>query len=318
MKRSWDVLSAWHRPLAWLTVAMFALAAVSVLGWVVDDRVLGQSRIWAKPLKFSLSFAVYAVTLAWLISMLPRHRRFAWWSGTVLAVATVLEMVAVVTQVVRGRPSHFNVETPLDSAIFSAMGLLVAVIFGATLVVAVLLSVTRLEDPVVALAVRFGAAITIAGMSVGFLMLAATPVTQPSGTGTSAVGPTGAHSVGVADGGPGLPFLGWSTTGGDLRVGHFLGIHGIQVMAALALLLGTTAGRRLDEATRQRIVVLAAAGYAALAALTVWQALRGQSVVAPDGLTLAVSAALLLALASGALLIVRTRRARMPDSLPAT
>lgn len=311
MMRGWQVLLRWHRPLAWLTLAMLGLAVLSTAGWVLDDRILGGSRIWAKPLKFSLSFAIYAVTLAWLISMLPRHRRLAWWSGTVLAVASVLEMVAVVTQVVRGRPSHFNVSTPLDSAIFSAMGMLVAVIFLATLVVAVLLSVTRLDDPVTSLALRVGAVITVAGLSVGFLMLGATPAQMPVAAATAGAGPTGAHSVGVADGGPGLPFLGWSTTGGDLRVGHFLGIHGLQVMAVLALLLGTTVGRRLDEATRLRAVALGATGYGVLVALSVWQALRGQSLVAPDALTTAVFGALALALSCGTLAVARAGRERL-------
>src|SRR5689334_18818789 len=106
------------RALAVFCAAMAALAGVCVAGLVLDPRLLGGQPIWAKPLKFSVSFVLYSATLAWMISLVavPRTRRWARRAGVVVAAAGTIEMIAIVGQVVRGRPSHFNVATPLDTA----------------------------------------------------------------------------------------------------------------------------------------------------------------------------------------------------------
>jgi hypothetical protein len=89
--------------------------------------------------------------------------------------------------------------------------------------------------------------------------------------------------VGAPDGGPGLPGTGWSVEHGDLRVPHFIGLHGLQVLPICVWLLTR---RRVDESRRARLAVLAGGSYAALFLILIWQALRGQPIVSPDAVTL--------------------------------
>ena len=48
----------------------------------------------------------------------------------------------------------------------------------------------------------------------------------------------GAHALGAPDDGPGLPVTHGSTAGGDLRVPHFIGLHGLQLLPLAGWLLG--------------------------------------------------------------------------------
>jgi hypothetical protein len=67
-------------------------------------------------------------------------------------------------------------------------------------------------------------------------------------------------------------------------VPHFIGLHAIQALALLAV--GLRRWRR-PEAVRVRALVAATASYASLFLVLLWQALRGQSVVALDATALA-------------------------------
>lgn len=217
-------------------------------------------------------------------------------------------------QVIRGQQSHFNVSTGFDALVFGVMGALVGVIYVCTLLVAAALIASRTADRAVTWAVRLGLSIAVAGLSVGFLMLMPTAA-QSAHTGAATL--RGAHSVGVPDGGPGLPLLGWSTTGGDLRVAHFLGMHALQALPLIAIALTLIPhAARLSERIRVRIVFLAAFAYAGVVALTLWQALRGQSLVAPDSVTLVAVAVLIAVGGLGAAAIIHTTR-RRPQLSPA-
>lgn len=283
-----------------LVGAMAVLTVVATAGVLVDPRVLTGVPIWLKPLKFAVSFVLYGATLAWMLSLLPRRSRVAEGAVTVIVGVAVVEMTVIVAQVVRGQASHFNDSTPLNTALFAAMGAAIMVLFLAHLVLGIVVLIRRIPDRVAATAVRWGLGLSLLGM------LAAVPMTLPTQD-PGIEGVSGAHSVGVPDGGPGLPVVGWSTTGGDLRIGHFVGLHALQAIPILAILLSRFA-TRLDERTRVRLLVVAGGAYGVLTVLLTWQALRGQPLLRPDAGTLAAVAALVLASATATGLVLARRR----------
>jgi hypothetical protein len=281
--------------------AMAVLAVVSAVGIFADPRVLTGVPIWLKPFKFSVSFVLYGATLAWMLSLLPRRSRVAEWAGTVIVATSLAEMVVIVGQVLRGTTSHYNETTSLNAALWHVMGASIMVLFTAHFIIGIVVLRQPIADRVATYAIRLGLGLSLLGM------LAAVPMVLPS-QGSGIKGIAGAHSVGVPDGGPGLPLVGWSTTGGDLRIGHFVGLHALQALPILAILLSRFLGTRLDARTRVRLLVVAGGAYGVLTMLLTWQALRGQPLLRPDALTLAAVAALVVATATPAGVVVARRR----------
>jgi hypothetical protein len=301
----------WHRPLLALAAAMGVLVAVCLVGLVVDPRESLGVNVWIKPLKFAISTAVYAVTWSWLIGQLQRFQRVAWWAGTISAILLLIELVIITGAAAVGITSHFNVSTPFNTVLWSIMAASIGTLWVATFVVSIILFRNPLGDRARTLAIRAGAIIALAGMALAFLMTSPTAAQLDDWQGIA-----GAHTVGLADGGPGLPLLGWSTVAGDLRIPHFVGMHALQVIP-LALILIELAARRIavlrDVDVRYRLVAIVSATYVAVLAVLTWQALRGQSIVAPDAATTAVTLVIAaLALAAAAVVLLQRQLHHRP------
>ncbi len=285
-----------HLGLFWLATTMVGLCVLLVGFSTFDTRTLLGTPIWIKPLKFALSFALYGSALAWMLSRLrPGSFRITGW---IIIAGAMIEMIVIVGQAARGVRSHFNDDTALDATLYTGvMAGTVAVIWLATLAIALRFLRAEAGDRATTAAVRAGLLIAVAGMGVGIIMSS-----------------NGGHAVGVPDGGPGLPFVNWSTTGGDLRVGHFLGMHALQLLPIMAALLAATG---LSEAVRHRLVLIIGVAVAGVVALVTWQAQRGQPLLAPDPLTLATLGALLAGTAVGAAATLRIRNPA-PPAAPAS
>lgn len=310
-------LAEHHRPLAASALATLLLLALFLLGLVLDPRTIGGAPAWLKPTKFAVSIVVYTLTLLWLLGHVSQHTpwraRLVRIAGWVVVVTFALEWLAIVGQVLRGTTSHFNVATPLDAALWGLMAAAINVLLVANVVVAGLLLTQRFEAPSLGWALRLGLGITIVGMVQAFLMTLPT-AQQLAGWGAGErVTVVGAHSVGAPDGGAGLPVTGWRSDAGDLRVGHFVGLHALQVIPLFGVWLQRH--RRLDERQRTALVAIAAGGYLGLTALVTWQALRAQPLLRPDALTLAVAALLVLVCVVAAALALRAGRGQGPDAL---
>jgi hypothetical protein len=213
----------------------------------------------------------------------------------------ILELAIIALQAWRGTTSHFNVGTVLDGVLFAVMGTAIVVQTLTSIAVAVALWRQVFADRALGWALRLGMVITITGASTGGLMTQPTSAQLADARAGQRMTISGAHTVGAADGGPGLPGTGWSREHGDVRVPHFLGLHAMQ---ALPLILFLILRRRRPDAQRIRLTWVAAASYFALFAILLAQALGGEALTTPSGTTMAAFAAWALGTAGGAWIAV--------------
>jgi hypothetical protein len=226
---------------------------------------------WRKPIEFGISGGITTLSLAAVMSRLPRTAWLAWPCAAAIALF-VPETLLIDLQTWRGVPSHFNSDTGFDVAVFSAMGTLIAFV-SLAITVMTIWSFTSLGGPGSSgIAIRAGMVFLTIGQLVGFAIL---------GNGFAVDDVFRASIVGAA---------------GELKVPHAVALHGLQVLGLLALILERSS---LAGARRWQIVMVAIAGYADALGVTVIQALGGRGLVdlAPLTAVGAVAAIVLLFLA---------------------
>jgi hypothetical protein len=244
-----ETLKYRNEPLFYFGLICFLFALLFLaLTKIIDVEVAG-ANAWYKPFKFAFSTFLYAWAMAWYCSYLPNFnvKAFNW---TVI-VLLGFEIVYIAFQAGKGQLSHFNISTPIYTALYAAMGIAASLVTLYTAYIGVLFFQNEFPDlpPYYLWAIRIGIIIFVVFAFEGFVM-----------------GSRLAHTIGGADGGQGLPLVNWSTKYGDPRIAHFIGMHALQVLPVLAFYL------LKDVKTTLFVGVL----YAALAVFTLWQALQGR------------------------------------------
>ena len=242
------------------TFTLFALTAAFFVALHLDNRLLYGVSVWSKPLKFSLSLAVYFGTLLLMARLLPvgqlnsgRHHTIA----TSLIFVAAFEMAYIAIQAALGETSHFNKTTAFHNVMYSLMGIgAVWLTMGLTWLAVLIAKHNDRSDPLV-LAILLGLGIS-AALGGGF---------------GAYLGGQESHWVdAVPNDANGLWLFNWSNDGGDLRVAHFFGLHAMQAIPIFALALP----RVLGLSKKRIAIVVFSLSYSALCVYTFAQALGGQ------------------------------------------
>jgi hypothetical protein len=315
LKQAWRI----NKPLTTLLTLCAITFFLSLFGLFIDPRVtqIVGTPVWAKTFKFSVSLVLYAASLLWALNLVEaRFRKIANISASTVGSIFVFQMILIIIQGVRARPMHFNESTSLDSLLWQIMSIGNSLMLLGYIVLMVMAWRGVKTNPVLAWGIKLSFAVTLLSLFQGFLMPFPNALQQQALDAGQTLSMIGAHTVGSSsltpDIGSGLPLLGWSTVHGDLRIGHFIGLHALQLLPLLALWLSRRRASWLSEAHRLGLLSIAAFGYSGMVGLVTWQALRGQSIVMPDTTTIAAFLSLLGALGLVVLGVLINARASNP------
>ena len=217
-----------HLNLWWQgTLFLCVFLAISTALYIFDGRLLGDEVLWIKPVKFEISLIIHFITLAVLASLLSptKRNRTAWKVTSYMVVAAgILEVMYIFLQAARGRESHFNNSTSVESLMYGLMGLgAVILVLGSFYLGYLLLREYLVErDKPLLLSAALG-------LIIGSVLTLIIASYMSSRTGPVVI--VNAHEV------LRVPVFGWYLNGQDLRIPHFLATHMMQLLPLYGLWL---------------------------------------------------------------------------------
>ena len=216
-------LNVWWQGVLLLSVFF----AINIILYGFDQRLLGDEALWAKPAKFEISVITHFITLTVLASLLsPAKRNGRVWKTMSYAVVTagIFEVMYIFLQAARGRESHFNNSTAVESAMYGLMGLgaLMLVLGSFYLGYLLFLEYKSTRNQPLLLASAFG----LTTGSVLTLIIAGYMSSQTD----SGITASSFEALRV-------PVFGWYLNGQDLRIPHFFATHMMQLLPLYGLWL---------------------------------------------------------------------------------
>ena len=265
-------VGTFQRLLWWAGTLLVASGAVHLVVAAVDGSSWWGPVSWRKPVAFGFSMGLLFWSLVWMLRQQPQR----WWvrvPAGLVGICGLLEVGLITMQRWRGEASHFNQTTAVNSGIWSAIG---------TLILPLTLGIAW---SLIAALIRFRG--SPAGRIAAVAGLAGVLAAGAIGTDMAAIGEAAFDATGQV---PADILFG---AAGSAKLAHAVGLHGLQVLALLAIALD--AGRLRARAAAWAMLI-AALGFAAVFGAVAATAYAGRAPYAP---TVAMS----LLLVGGALAV---------------
>ncbi len=203
-----------NKPLFWFGLFNIAVGLICLMMMQLDSQRIMNVNRWLKPMKFYFSVGLMIFTMGWLLYYLKdtgKIIRYTW----LLIVTMFFENGLILLQAIRGTTSHYNESTAVDAIVFYLMAFFI-LLFTITFVF-INIAFFRQKDFSISESYLWG-------IRLGILLFILFSLEGGMMIGLSK------HTVGAADGSPGLPLTNWSRGFGDLRIAHFLGLHALQLL----------------------------------------------------------------------------------------
>ena len=228
------------------------LSLIFIILTKISNTQVFNVNAWYKPFKFAFSTFLFVWAMAWYCYYLPNFNiKLFNWSVIILLG---FEIFYIAFQASKGQLSHYNISTPIYSALYSIMAIAASLVTLYTAYVGILFFTNSFPDlPNYYLwAIRLGIIIFVIFSFEGFAM-----------------GSRLNHSVGAVNDNSNWFIIGWSKTVGDLRVSHFIGMHALQVLPILSYYI----------LKNTKLTIGLSIVYGILALLTLIQALQGKPLI---------------------------------------